>query len=110
MAFTESKGTSAYSEMGRSARRSGVAEFDGYDVLQKFCDGLGSGYVAGHGEEFGMAGEELAPVGGGLFVPAGINSSVVRTGWFMVAPDVKRGGRCRGGIASPSKEIFASWA
>lgn len=47
----------------------GVAEFDGYDVLQKFCDGLRSGYVAGHGEEFGMAGEELAPVGGGLFVP-----------------------------------------
>ena len=54
---------------GEVGQTLGVAEFDGYDVLEKFADGLRSGYVAGRGEEFGMAGEEFLPVGGGLFVP-----------------------------------------
>jgi len=39
------------------------------DVLEEFGDRLCACDVAGLGEEFGVAGEELPPVLGGLFVP-----------------------------------------
>ena len=54
---------------GETGQAFGVAELSGDDVLEEFGDGLCSGDVAGLGEEFGVAGEELPPALGGLFVP-----------------------------------------
>jgi len=46
-----------------------VEELRDDDVLEEFGYGLCSCYVAGLGEKFGVMGEELPPVLGGLFVP-----------------------------------------